>query len=52
MANPGAMGYWQTDENRWEFKQIQEKYKLQEDKKQEKSKTVKEDARQTIHFGM
>ena len=52
MANPGAMGYWQTDENRWEFKQTQEKYKMPESKKEEKSKTVKEDARQTIHFGM
>ena len=52
MANPGQMGYWQTDENRWEFKQIQEKYKAPESKKDEKSKTVKEEARQTIHFGM
>ena len=52
MANPGAMGYWQTDENRWEFKQTQEKYKAPESKKEEKSKTIKEEARQTIHFGM
>ena len=52
MANPGQMGYWQTDENRWEFKQIQEKYKAPESKKDEKSKTIKEEARQTIHFGM
>ena len=52
MANPGAMGYWQTDENRWEFKQTQEKYKMPESKKEEKSKTIKEEARQTIHFGM
>ena len=51
MANPGAMGYWQTDENRWEYKQVQEKYKASEAKKEEK-KTVKEEARQTIHFGM
>ena len=51
MANPGAMGYWQTDENRWEYKQVQEKYKASEAKKEEK-KTVKEEAKQTIHFGM
>ena len=51
MANPGAMGYWQTDENRWEYKQVQEKYKASEAKKEEK-KTVKEEVRQTIHFGM
>ena len=51
MANPGAMGYWQTDENRWEYKQVQEKYKAPEAKKEEK-KTVKEEAKQTIHFGM
>jgi len=49
MANPGAMGYWQTDENRWEYKQVQEKYKMPEAKKEEK-KTVKEEVRQTIHF--
>jgi hypothetical protein len=49
MANPGAMGYWQTDENRWEYKQTQEKYKAPETKKEEK-KMVKEEARQTIHF--
>ena len=52
MANPGAIGYWQTDENRWEYIKTQEKYKIQETKKEEKSKTVKEEARQTIHFGM
>jgi hypothetical protein len=55
MANPGAMGYWQTDENRWEYKQVQEKYKQPEattEKKEEKSKTVKEEVKQTIHFGM
>ena len=52
MANPGAMGYWQTDENRWEYKQTQEKYKAPETKKEEKTKTVKDEARQTIHFGM
>lgn len=55
MANPGQMGYWQTDENRWEYKQTQEKCKAPEakkDEKHEKSKTVKEEARQTIHFGM
>ena len=52
MANPGQMGYWQTDENRWEYKQTQEKYKALEPKKDEKSKTIKEEARQTIHFGM
>ena len=52
MANPGQMGYWQTDENRWEYKQTQEKYKAPETKNPEKSKTVKEEARQTIHFGM
>ena len=51
MANPGQMGYWQTDENRWEYKQTQEKYKAPEAKKDEK-KTVKEEARQTIRFGM
>ena len=51
MANPGAMGYWQTDENRWEYKQVQEKYKAPEAKKEEK-KTIKEEAKQTIHFGM
>ena len=49
MANPGQMGYWQTDENRWEYKQVQEKYKIPEAKKEEK-KTVKEEVRQTIHF--
>ena len=49
MANPGQMGYWQTDENRWEYKQVQEKYKMPEAKKEEK-KTVKEEVRQTIHF--
>ena len=49
MANPGPMGYWQTDENRWEYKQVQEKYKIPEAKKEEK-KTVKEEVRQTIHF--
>ena len=55
MANPGAMGYWQTDENRWEYKQVQEKYKQPEvttEKKEEKSKTIKEEVKQTIHFGM
>ena len=52
MANPGAMGYWQTDANRWEYKQTQEKYKAPETKKETQSKTVKEEARQTIHFGM
>ena len=59
MANPGQMGYWQTDENRWEFKEYQEKYKApeqktekKEEKKDEKSKTVREEVRQTIHFGM
>ena len=51
MANPGQMGYWQTDENRWEYKQVQEKYKMPEPKKEEK-KTVKEETRQTIRFGM
>ena len=51
MANPGQMGYWQTDENRWEYKLVQEKYKMPEPKKEEK-KIVKEEARQTIHFGM
>ena len=49
MANPGQMGYWQTDENRWEYKQVQEKYKMPEAKKEEK-KTVKEEVRQTIRF--
>ena len=49
MANPGQMGYWQTDENRWEYKQVQEKYKMPEPKKEEK-KTVKEEVRQTIRF--
>jgi len=49
MANPGAMGYWQTDENRWEYKQVQEKYKMPEAKKEDK-KTVKEEPRQTIRF--
>ena len=49
MANPGAMGYWQTDENRWEYKQVQEKYKMLEPKKEDK-KTVKEEPRQTIRF--
>ena len=49
MANPGQMGYWQTDENRWENKQGQEKYKMAEPKKEEK-KTFKEEVRQTIHF--
>lgn len=49
MANPGQMGYWQTDENRWEYKQVQEKYKMPEAKKEEK-KTVKEEMRQTIRF--
>ena len=49
MANPGQMGYWQTDENRWEYKQVQEKYKMPEAKKEEK-KTAKEEVRQTIHF--
>ena len=53
MANPGQMGYWQTDENRWEYIQTQEKYKAPaETKKQEKPKTIKEEAKQTIHFGM
>ena len=50
MANPGAMGYWQTDENRWEYKQVQEKYKMPEAKKETKEKTVKEEVRQTIRF--
>jgi hypothetical protein len=50
MANPGQMGYWQTDENRWEYKQVQEKYKMSEAKKETKEKTVKEDVRQTIRF--
>lgn len=49
MANPGAMGYWQTDENRWEYKQVQEKYKMPEVKKEDK-KAVKEEPRQTIRF--
>lgn len=50
MANPGQMGYWQTDENRWEYKQVQEKYKMSEAKKETKEKTVKEEVRQTIRF--
>ena len=49
MVNPGQMGYWQTDENRWEYKQVQEKYKMPEAKKEEK-KNVKEEVRQTIRF--
>ena len=49
MSNPGAMGYWQTDENRWEYKQVQEKYKMPEAKKEDK-KAVKEEPRQTIRF--
>lgn len=49
MANPGAMGYWQTDENRWEYKQVQEKYKAPESKKEDK-KAAKEEPRQTIRF--
>lgn len=52
IADPGSMGYWQTEENRWEYKQTLEKYKRPEPKKEEKPKTIKEEARTTIHFGM
>ena len=33
IATPGAMGYWQTEENRWEYKQTLEKYKYKDDRK-------------------
>ena len=33
IATPGAMGYWQTEENRWEHKQTLEKYKYKDDRK-------------------
>lgn len=34
IANPGAMGYWQTEENRWEYKQTLEKYKYKDERKE------------------
>ena len=55
-ANPDKIGYWQTDQNKWEYKQAQEKYTFpkedKETKKAERSKTVKEEARTAVHMGM
>ncbi len=32
IATPGAIGYWQTEENRWEYKQTLEKYQYKDER--------------------
>ena len=42
IANPGAVGFWQTEENRWEYKQTLDKYKYKDERqptKQEERKS-------------
>ena len=36
IANPGAVGFWQTEENRWEYKQTLDKYKYKDERSPEK----------------
>jgi hypothetical protein len=41
IANPGAVGFWQTEENRWEYKQTLDKYKYKDERSPEKKEEHK-----------
>lgn len=41
IANPGAVGFWQTEENRWEYKQTLDKYKYKDERQPEKKEEHK-----------